>query len=108
RLRHRTYSWKEIDAFLREASEIQGYKLFVSKRTFQRDMEDILSVYGILIYHDPATRKYHLSDDNQEDSRYLEAFDVFNLLKAGGNQAKHVSFEKRRPQGTEHLYGLVH
>lgn len=34
RLRQRPYSWKEIDAFLHEASEMQDHKLYVSKRTF--------------------------------------------------------------------------
>lgn len=38
----------------------------------------------------------------------MEAFDTFNALKIGENTSKSIHFEKRRPQGTEHLFGLLH
>ena len=108
RLRQRPHTWDEIDGFLRRESEIQEYKLYVSQRTFQRDIADILSVHGVEIINDRSKKQYRICSTDENDQRYLEAFDVFSLLKMGGNRTADVSFEKRRPQGTEHLYGLLH
>jgi len=108
RLRTRPYTWNEIDNFLMQESEIQEYKLTVTQRTFQRDIADIFSLYGIEIENNKSTKQYYVKNLNEEDTRYLEAFDVFSLLKMGGNRTKDVIFEKRRPKGTEHLYGLLH
>jgi predicted DNA-binding transcriptional regulator YafY len=38
----------------------------------------------------------------------MEAFDTFNVLKIGKNTSKSIHFEKRRPQGTENLIGLLY
>ena len=38
----------------------------------------------------------------------LEAFDTFNVLNLASSFSDYIHFEKRRPQGTEHLYGLLH
>jgi len=109
KLRIRPYSWKEINEFLDSEAELMEYKkLRVSQRTFQRDIADILSVYGISIINDPATKKYSINQEEDEDFRQLEALDVINLLKMGGNKHHAVSFEKRRPSGTKHLFGLLH
>jgi len=40
--------------------------------------------------------------------RRLEAFDTFNALKIGDTTSRLIHFEKRRPQGTENLFGLLH
>ena len=40
--------------------------------------------------------------------RRLEAFDTFNALKIGDSTSSLIHFEKRRPQGTENLFGLLH
>ena len=49
------------------------------------------------------------SDDHPEATeRILEAFDTFNALNITDRLSDHIHFEKRRPQGTENLYGLLH
>lgn len=109
KLRVRPYSWSEIKEFLDRQAELLEYdKLSVSQRTFQRDIADILSVYGISIINDPMIKKYRIHQEEDEDFRQLEALDVINLLKMGGNKHHAVSFEKRRPLGTKHLFGLLH
>lgn len=40
--------------------------------------------------------------------RRLEAFDTFNALKIGESTSRLIHFEKRRPQGTENLFGILH
>jgi predicted DNA-binding transcriptional regulator YafY len=40
--------------------------------------------------------------------RMMEAFDLFNSLNLAQDLTPFVHLEKRRPQGTENLYGLLH
>jgi predicted DNA-binding transcriptional regulator YafY len=40
--------------------------------------------------------------------RMMEAFDMFNSLNLAQDLTPFIHLEKRRPQGTENLYGLLH
>lgn len=107
KLRSKALSWEEIEEILEIESEILGHDLTMSQRTFQRDIQDILSIYGVEIINDKSIKKYKIHNPDEENFRHLEALDVINLLKMGGNKQDSVSFEKRRPLGTEHLYELL-
>jgi len=82
-----------------------GDSFIESKRTFQRDVEDIRSLFNIDIQFDFRRKVYFIEDDGQEDlnSRLLEAFDTFNALNMAENVSQFVLFEKRKPRGTEHF-----
>jgi hypothetical protein len=45
KLRKRETTFKEISDYLAFESELQDYDFNVSKRTFQRDVKDIFSLY---------------------------------------------------------------
>lgn len=109
-LRSRPSSLKEIQEKLALESELQDYDLNVSKRTFQRDLDDIRSIYNIDIQYDASLRKYrvYFEDDPDIKGRVLEAFDIFNAFNISDRLSDHIHFENRKPQGTEHLYGLLH
>lgn len=110
RLRKSPATFEEIDNYLTQQSEFQGYKFNVSKRQFQRDLSDIGSIFEIEINYDFSRQVYAINEELQSEisQRRLEAFDTFNVLKIGENTTKSIHFEKRRPQGTEHLFGLLH
>ncbi len=110
KLRRYPASFDEITDYLAWESELQGYNFNVSKRTFQRDLEDIRSLYNIDIQYDFSSKVYHISDDESPvmNERMLEAFDTFNALNIADRLSSNIYFEKRRPQGTENLYGLLH
>lgn len=110
KLRKFPASYNEIADYLALESEIQGYNYNVSKRTFQRDLEDIRSLYNIDIQYDFSLRKYYIDIDQNEPAyeRIMEAFDTFNALNVSDRISDCIHFENRRPQGTEHLYGLLH
>lgn len=110
RLRKSAATFDEIDQYLKQQSEMQGYHFNVSKRQFQRDLEDIGSIFEIEINYDFKQRVYAINDELQSEisRRRLEAFDTFNALKIGENISDSIHFEKRRPQGTENLFGLLH
>ncbi len=111
KLRKQPATFKEISAYLRLESEIQSYNFEVSLRTFQRDVQDILSIYNIEIKFDASKKVYSIKKQEAQpemNERLLEAFDTFNALNISDRLSNHIHFEKRRPAGTENLYGLLH
>ncbi len=110
KLRKYPASFAVISDYLALESELQEYNFNVSKRTFQRDLEDIRSLYNIDIQFDHSRKVYFIDFDEQTDAneRILEAFDTFNALNLSDRLSNNIHFEKRRPQGTENLYGLLH
>ncbi|MGV6945249.1 helix-turn-helix transcriptional regulator [Sphingobacterium kyonggiense] len=110
KLRRRPATFAEIEELLNNESELHGDNFNVSKRTFQRDRDDIRSLYKIDIQFDFSKQVYFINiDDNPEaNERILEAFDTFNALNLSDRLSKHIHFEKRKPQGTEHLYGVLY
>jgi predicted DNA-binding transcriptional regulator YafY len=110
RLKKSEATFDEISDYLQRESEFQGYEFAVSKRTFQRDVEDIRSMYGVDIQYNFSRKVYFIAEDvrEEENSRMLEAFDMYNTLNKSEYFAEYIYFEKRKPQGTEHFYGLLH
>ncbi len=110
KLRKSPSTFEEIDDYLSRESELQSYNFNVSKRTFQRDLDDIRSLFNIDIQYDFTRRCYSIIDEENPEAneRILEAFDTFNALNVSDGLSKYIHFEKRRPQGTENLYGLLH
>ena len=110
KLRKSPATFKEIDSYLRQQSELQSMNFNVSKRQFKRDLEDIGSIFEIEINYDFKRRVYAIDEELQSEvsRRRMEAFDTFNALKIGENITQSIQFETRRPQGTENLFGLLH
>ncbi|WP_192823776.1 YafY family protein [Rufibacter sp. LB8] len=83
----------------------------VSERTMVRDIKDIRNLFGVEIAYDKKEKGYALLQTEADDlnfQRMLEAFDLFSSLHGAQEGAPYVQVEKRRPQGTENLHGLLH
>jgi len=82
-----------------------------SKRTLQRDIREIRNIFGVDIEYSTKNRGYFISQDEMENmnfQRMIEAFDMFNSLNLAQDLTPFIHLEKRRPQGTENLYGILH
>ncbi|MDO5510775.1 MAG: WYL domain-containing protein [Weeksellaceae bacterium] len=82
-----------------------------SKRTLQRDLREIRNALGIDIEYSKSQKGYfirHNETENLNFQRMMEAFDMFNSLNLAQDLYPYIHLEKRRPQGTENLYGLLH
>jgi predicted DNA-binding transcriptional regulator YafY len=104
-------TFAEIADYLARESELDGYYNFtVSKRTFARDLEDIATLYGTYIKFDFSGKFYFIEEEFEPEvsDRMFEAFDVYNALNVKEQMSQFIYLEQRRPQGTEHLYGLLH
>lgn len=110
KLRKQPSSFSEISDYLNDESYWQDYNFNISIRTFQRDLEDIRSLYSIEIKYNFKNRVYYIENEAESEvsERALEAFDIFNALNIVDGLSEFIDFEKRRPQGTDNLYGLIH
>jgi len=77
----------------------------------QRDIREIRNTFGIDIEYSISVKGYFISQneiENMNFQRMIEAFDMFNSLNLAQDLTPFIHLEKRRPQGTENLYGLLH
>ncbi len=108
-LRKRPATFDEILHELIKEEMVNEYKFEISKRTFQRDLADIRSIYNIDIRCNSLNQYCIIEDDREEaNERIFEALDIFNAFNMIDNLAESVQFEKRKPQGTGNLLGLLH
>jgi predicted DNA-binding transcriptional regulator YafY len=117
RLKVRPYStYLEIQAYIENQFEYMqmhddDLQIGSSKRTMQRDIKDIRNMFGIDIEYSKSQKGYfinHNEAENMNFQRMMEAFEIFNSLNIAQDLAPFVHLEKRKPQGTENLYGLLH
>tara|TARA_R110002050_G_scaffold253628_1_gene391830 strand:- start:7056 stop:7958 length:903 start_codon:yes stop_codon:yes gene_type:complete len=110
KLRKAPASFLEIDNYLTQQSELQGERFNISKRQFRRSLDDIESIFELDIVYDGSRDVYFINENSLSElsQRRLEAFDTFNALKIGQSTSRNIHFEKRRPQGTEHLWNILH
>ena len=94
KLRKNSASFQEISEKLALESEIQAYDFNVSKRTFQRDLNDIRSLYGVDVKYDRSGKVYYIDFDEHPEisERIIEAFDIFNALNISNRLSNHIHF----------------
>ena len=109
RLRTNPASFDEMESYLKRQSRESGEDLAISKRTFQRDINDIREIFDIDIKTD-SSNNYLISDDGDLErmSRVLETFDQLDLLYRTKTPSKYIYYEKRKSAGTENVYGILH
>lgn len=75
----------------------------ISKRTFQRDLKEINSLFGIEITCNRSTNEYQIKEIHSEDRkiRLLEAIEITSLIKNSNETEGLVFLEKRKANGTE-------
>ncbi len=117
KLRIKPYaSFEEIEEYLQHQFEYlqmndENISLAFSKRTLQRDIKEISSLFGVNIFFSNKEKGYFLDEvnsDNMNFQRMMESFDLFNSLNVADDLSAYVFLERRKPLGTEHLYGLMH
>lgn len=82
-----------------------------SKRTLQRDIKEIYSLFGINIEYSTANKGYFITQSHITNNNYecvFEAFDLLSLHSLAQDIAPMIQLETRKPRGTEHLFGLLH
>jgi predicted DNA-binding transcriptional regulator YafY len=104
-----TATFDEINDYIRREFELMDAPRDISIRTFQRDLNEIRSIFNIDIKCNNSNQYYIVDEENSGfNNRMMEAFDIINSLNTGQQLTRHMILEKRCPLGTEHLFGLLH
>ncbi|TAF78059.1 MAG: WYL domain-containing protein [Bacteroidetes bacterium] len=103
-------SANELFSFLKRESELMEEKFEISKRTFQRDIKDIESIFGIYIKFDRKEKGYFIDEELEEEAntRILESMDLISALKSSEKKSPYILFEPRAEQGSQFMHGLIH
>ena len=117
KLRTKPYSsYNELQRYMENQFEFlqakdETIELAFSKKTFERDKNEISKLFGVNIEYSAANKGYFIAEsqaENQNFQRMIEAFDMFNSLNLVQDLKPFIYMEKRKPQGTENLHGLIH
>lgn len=117
KLKVKPYStYEELKAYIENQLDYlqmldDNLQIGFSKRTLQRDIKEIRNVFGIDIEYSKSHKGYFISQNESENmnfQRMMEAFDMFSSLNVAQGLTPFIHLEKRRPQGTENFYGLLH
>jgi len=92
---------------LDDDSSIMG----LSKRTFQRDIQDILKLLGLDIEFSTSKKGYFIQQNENEGMNFrkvIESFELFDAFKLADGMSRYISTEKKSVSGSEHIYGILH
>ena len=103
-LRRKSVSFLEIQEYLFD-NEID-----ISQRTFQRDKEEIESLWGIEIKFNKKDGNYEIKEELSDGKfdRIAESFTITNALNQSETFSKYIFLEQRKPKGTEYFNGILH
>lgn len=103
-------SFEEIKDYLKKQEEIFDEDFDISKRTFQRDLIEINSIFEIEIKYNKKEGWYEIVEDDLEKpyERIIEAVETINAISISNSVSNKLILEKKKSSGTEHMYGILH
>jgi predicted DNA-binding transcriptional regulator YafY len=110
RLRKNPCTFKELQAFIKKRFSYEGEEYEILKRTFERDVKEILSIYGVEIKFNRREKVYEIVQESNEGktNRLMESYQMYNALSMSDKVSNHMILGKRKPLGAENMYGLLH
>lgn len=108
RLRPRTY--EEISNLLDIDSEATARDLRISKRSLQRDIQNVRTIYGIDITFNETIKKYKLQEDastNHSPTRILGHLDILMALTSKNTLPNTVILQEHYDTGTDQLAPIL-
>jgi predicted DNA-binding transcriptional regulator YafY len=110
RLQKAPATLKEIVSSIEKEFDLLDLPLNYSKRTFQRDIQEIQEIFQVEIQFDFKRKVYfiqHIAYPKVAE-RMLETFDMVNAVNLSNDLTNSIHFESRKALGTEHFHGLLH
>ncbi|WP_396188781.1 helix-turn-helix transcriptional regulator [Flavobacterium sp.] len=103
-LRRKEVSFQEIQDYLFQKD------IEISQRTFQRDKEEIESLWGIEIKYNKKEGIYEIKEELSDGKfdRIAESFTLASALNQNETFSKYIFLEQRKPKGTEYFNGILH
>lgn len=101
---------KEIVSSIEKEFDLMDLPMNYSKRTFQRDVQEIQEIFQVDIQFDFRRKVYFIQNSAHPKvaERMLETFDMLHAVNLTEDLSNAIHFETRRALGTQHFYGLLH
>lgn len=109
-LRSRPRTYEEISNLLDIDSEATARDLRISKRSLQRDIQNIRTIYGIDIKFNEAIKKYKLAEDvstNHSPTRILGHLDILMALTSKNTLPNTIILQEHQDTGTGQLAPIL-
>jgi len=101
-------TFKEIVSFYKKLWELQDFEINTSLRTFQRDIKDIQSRYGVEIVFDNSLEKYSIKNVHLlRDSVLVDSVALYEILQLSGKIRGFVSNERRHVSGVTFIVDIL-
>lgn len=102
-LQHKGKTFEEIQETL------YSDEMSISLRTFQRDKEDIESLFGIKILYNKKDGNYEIDHQftDEKYSRFSEAFNIVSTLNQNNALSKYIYLQRRPPNGSEYFANIL-
>ncbi len=105
---HRYITSKELSSYMEEEMNARGYKLACSKRTLQRDFQELREDFYVDIVYNSRHRGYEIIDGEGGNIEELfEGFDMIYVMGADGALPSYIITEPSKPRGTKHLSDIL-
>jgi predicted DNA-binding transcriptional regulator YafY len=110
KLRQKPCSLIELQKHLERESQYDEENYEISKRTFQRDINEIQSLYNIEIKFNRKEGVYEMIENQNSvnNDRLFETFTILNTLQIAQNFDQEIIFEQRKAQGLENCMVALH
>ncbi|MGV3705345.1 MAG: helix-turn-helix transcriptional regulator [Arcticibacter sp.] len=102
---------KQIIQYVKEDFEIRGIQSGLSDRSFQKDIENIRTQFGIDIVYCQQNQGYRIEQNYEallNIEQILEPFEIFNALHGHTELSEYVKTEPYQPAGTHYLSKLIY
>jgi proteasome accessory factor B len=108
KLQKHACTFADLDQYLL-TKNIDDKKYDCDIRTFQRDVKEIETLFGIVIKYNRRDKVYFLEEEAMDEIgvRMLETFDIYKTLNDFDSASKYVHFSKRKAVGGHHIYAIL-
>jgi len=105
KLRNSSSTFENLQKYLAVQQELTGDNFTMSQRTFQRDVKEIYTIYGIEITYNKKEGCYEIKEEEEDKpfERIIEAFEMLSALNFSNRVSANLIVEKRATKGTEHM-----
>ena len=96
KLKNRPSSFEDLHSYLLQQQELTNENYDISQRTFQRDLKDIYSIFGIEIKFNKSEGKYEIieEDFDKEYDRIFESFETLSAINISNNSGVETKLKK--------------
>ena len=113
KLKQRSFvSYEEIEDYIEREMQYfdQDEEFSYSKRTFQRDIQEIRDVWGIHIEYSKSNLGYFINQDYDhaiDKQKLFEIFEMMNALDLTDDLKQYVIFENKQPSNTHYFDDIL-